>query len=52
MLTKQGSGISLISDMGGHYPEHQERVHVGTTLISNMVLHAKKEGLLHSVTTD
>ena len=52
MLNKQGSGISLISDMGGHYPEHQEGVHVGTTLISDMLLHAKKEDLLHSVKTD
>ena len=38
--------------MVGHYPKHQERVHVGTTLTSNMLLHPKKEGSLHSVTTD
>ena len=38
--------------MGCYYPEHQERVHVGTTLTSNMLLHAKKDGLLHCVTTD
>ena len=38
--------------MCGHYLEHQERVHVGTTLTLNMLLHAKKEGSLHSITTD
>ena len=43
--------ISIISDMGCHYPEHQEREHVGTTLTSNILLHAQKEGLLHTVTT-
>ena len=36
--------------MGGHYPKHQERVYVGATLTSNMLLQAKKEGSLHSVT--
>ena len=30
--------------MGGHYPKNQERAHVGTTLTSDMLLHAKKEG--------
>ena len=34
--------------MGDHYLEHQERVHVGTTFTSNMLLHAEKEGSLHS----
>ena len=52
MLNKQEFWASLISDMAGHYPEHQERVHVGTTLTSSMLLHAKKEDSLHSVTTD
>ena len=51
-LISKNSGTLLISDMGGYYPEHQERVHVETTLTSNMLLHAKKEGLLHPVTTD
>ena len=51
-LTSKSSGASLISDMGGHYPKHKERGHVGTTLTSNMLLHAVKEGSLHSVTTD
>ena len=32
--------------MGGHYPEHQKRVHVGTILTSNMLLHAKKTGFI------
>ena len=41
-----------MSDMGGYYPKHKERVRVGTTLLSNMLLHAKKGGLLHSMTTD
>ena len=43
---------SLISDMCGYYPEHQERVHVGTILTLSMLLYAKKEGLLHSIATD
>ena len=38
--------------MASHYPEHQQRVNVETTLTSNMLLHAKKEGSLHSVSTD
>ena len=38
--------------MAGHYVEHQERVHVGTTLTLNMLLHPEKESSLHSVTTD
>ena len=36
--------------MGGYYPQYQERVHVG--LLSNMLLHAKKGSLLHSMPTD
>ena len=38
--------------MGGHYPDHQEGVHVATTLTSNILLHAKKEISLHFVITD
>ena len=38
--------------MSGHYPQHQEGVHVGTALTSNMLLHAKKEVSLHFVITD
>ena len=44
--TVLSSGTSLISDMGGHYPEHQKRVDVGTILTSNMLLHAKKTGFI------
>ena len=38
--------------MAGHYPKRQELVPVRTTLTSNILLHPKKKGSLHSVTTD
>ena len=38
--------------MAGHYPEHQERVHKGTTLTTSMLLQRKKEDSLHFITTD
>ena len=36
----------LTSDMGGYYLEHQGRVHMGATVTSNILLHAKKEGFI------
>ena len=38
--------------MAGHYAEHRERVHVGTTLTLNILLHSEKGSSLHSVTAD
>ena len=49
--TNKSSGTSSTSDMAGCYLEHQEHVHVGATLTSNMLLHAKKEASLHYATT-